>query len=289
MHRVLTVFALGAFPLSVFGAAIQFTGSGTGPASITPARDAFRTAIGGGVVGGANGLFQDATGARREINWDGVPDGFSAPNNLPANFFNSNSPRGAVFSTPGTGFQVSANTGVAATNFGNIDPSYSTTFQPFSPQRLFTALSSNITDVNFFVPGTATPALVSAFGAVFTDVDLTTSTKIQFFDSGNLSLGTFLVPASPMTPSGGLSFLGVQFNAGEQVGRVRITSGNAALGAGVVDANGDLNDLVAMDDFIFTNPSARSAAVPEPSTLLLLGPVLAGLAVWKRRSAQAKL
>ena len=237
-------------------------------------------------MAGANGLFQDATGSRREINWDGVPDAFSAPNNLPANFFNSNSPRGAVFSTPGTGFQVSANAGVAPINFGNIDPSYSTTFQPFSPQRLFTALNSNITDVKFFAPGTVTPAFVSAFGAIFTDVDLATSTSIQFFDLGNLSLGTFLVPASPRSPSGGLSFLGVQFNAGEQVGRVRITSGNAALGAGVLDNNGDFNDLVVMDDFIFTNPSA---AVPEPSTLLLIGPVLAGLAVWKRRSGQANL
>ena len=34
---------------------------------------------------------------RREINWDGVPDALAAPNNLPANFFNVNSPRGVVF------------------------------------------------------------------------------------------------------------------------------------------------------------------------------------------------
>ena len=33
--------------------------------------------------------------------------GLSAPNNLPANFFNVNSPRGVIFATPGTAFQVS--------------------------------------------------------------------------------------------------------------------------------------------------------------------------------------
>ena len=36
-----------------------------------------------------------------EINWDGVPDALASPNSFPANFFNVNSPRGTVFSTPG--------------------------------------------------------------------------------------------------------------------------------------------------------------------------------------------
>src|ERR1700686_4028839 len=53
--------------------------SGTTAASITPARDAFRTDLGGGTTAGANGSFG---GLRREINWDGVPANFAAPNNL---------------------------------------------------------------------------------------------------------------------------------------------------------------------------------------------------------------
>src|SRR5437867_2499354 len=133
---------------------VSFVG-GSDPASIQATVDTFRAALGGGTVAGANGSFG---GIRREINWDGVPDAFSAPNNLPANFFNVNSPRGVVFSTPGTGFQVSANAGIAPIQFDNIDATYSRTFEPFSPQRLFTSLHSNLLDINFFLPGTHTPA-----------------------------------------------------------------------------------------------------------------------------------
>ncbi len=85
---------------------VIYEAAGANPAAITGTRDAFRDAVGGGNAAGANGSFG---GLRREINWDGVPNGFADPNLLPANFFNANSPRGAVFSTPGTGFLVSAN------------------------------------------------------------------------------------------------------------------------------------------------------------------------------------
>ena len=145
------------------------SGAGANAAAITGIRDTFRTDLGGGTTAGANGSFG---GVRREINWDGVPATLSAPNNLPANFFNVNSPRGAVFSTvgAGTGFQVSGNTAdagagqPAAANFGNLNASYTAQFQTFSPQRLFTSLGNNVYDVTFFVPGTNTPALVTGFG-----------------------------------------------------------------------------------------------------------------------------
>src|SRR5213080_4901799 len=158
-----------------------FEASGATPADIQTAVDAFRNFLGDN--NGVGGTFP--TG-RREINWDGVPDAFSAPNLLPANFFNSNSPRGVVFFTPGTGFQVSANL-INPTNtpvrFGNINPVYPALFSAFSPQKLFTALNSTITENLFFVPS-GTPgvnstqsATVKGFGVVFTDVNIGTSTK----------------------------------------------------------------------------------------------------------------
>jgi len=149
-------------------------------------------------------------------------------------------------------------------------------FQTFSPQRLFTALGSNVLDVNFFVPGTTTPALTRGFGSVFTDVDLASTTSLQFFDASNTSLGTFFVPAGTVA-SESLSFLGVDFGS-NIVSRVRITSGNAALGP-----NEGALDLVVMDDFLFGEPVA---AVPEASTLTLLFGGLLGLGVmWRWRNA----
>src|SRR5215468_4220609 len=124
---VLTVLAWMTVASAASATSITlFSGTGLNVAQITPIRDNFRTAVGGGTVAGANGSFG---GVRREINWDGVPNAFSAPNLMPGNFFNVNSPRGAVFSTPGTGFQVSANAGGATPiDFGNINPTYTTTF-----------------------------------------------------------------------------------------------------------------------------------------------------------------
>jgi hypothetical protein len=268
MIRRLLVFSLGVcIPCLAFGGAIVRQAAGQSPASIAPVVDQFRADV-GGTNNGVGGTF---TSGRREINWDGVPDSFSAPNNLPANFFNSNSPRGAIFSTPGSGFQVSAKTGnptVTALLFGNINPHYPFDFQTFSPERLFTALGSTVTDVTFFVPGTSSPAFTDGFGAVFTDVDSANSTTIQFFDQTGNTLGTFAVPAA-VSASQNLSFLGVSFNAGERVSRVRITSGNIPLGA---DDNPSAGvDIVAMDDFIYGEPHALLAGCLSDATSLCLG------------------
>ena len=277
---VLAILASMSAVSAVEGSPILFSGTATNVAGITAIRDDFRVAVGGGIVAGANGSFG---GVRREINWDGVPDMFSAPNLLPLNFFNVNSPRGVVLSTPGTGFEVSANAGVAPIDFGNINGTYLGNFEAFSAQRLFTAIGSNVTDVTFFVPGTTTPATTSAFGAIFSDVDLTGS-SLQFFDLSNNSLGTFAVPS--LLGNQTFEFLGVIFDSAV-INRVRITSGNSALSAGTND--GGAFDVAVMDDFIYGEPTA--AAVPEPTSLLLLGTGALGLIATlrnRRKKQQAK-
>jgi hypothetical protein len=237
---------------------ITFEAAGATVASITATRDAFRTAVGGGTVAGANG---DFGGLRREINWDGVPDAFADPNLLPSDFFNVNSPRGAVFSTPGTGFLVSANAGGSTPIlFG-----FPNDLQTFSPQKLFSALNSNIIDINFFLPGTSTAATTSAFGLIFVDVEIANSTRLDFFDANNsLIVSRFALVAGNQ----GLSFLGGVANAGEQISRVRITSGiNTLVSNGVLGNPND--DFVVMDDFLYATPTASS--VPEPRSWTLFG------------------
>src|SRR5215510_9434849 len=184
-----------------------FEASGPTPADIQAAVDGFRNFGDFGTNNGVGGTFPHG---RREINWDAVPDARSAPNLLPANFFNNNSPRGALFFTPGSGFQVSANL-VNPTNtpvrFGNINHVYPALFSTFSPQRLFTALDITITENLFFIPGTTRAAIVKGFGAVFTDVNDYHSTKIEYFDfNGNLLFCCFVFSAA--NRRGGLSFLG---------------------------------------------------------------------------------
>jgi hypothetical protein len=269
------VLALAGWALlcasSISHATVIFSASGSNTTAIQATVDGFRTALG---FANPNVVGSFGSG-RREINWDGVPDALSAPNNLPANFFNVNSPRGVVFATPGTGFQVSANAGVAPIQFGNIDPSYPDLFNTFSAQRLFTALGSNIVDVNFFIPGSSSAAVTNGFGVVFSDVDLANTTSLSFFDFNNVLLGTFFAPAFGGNET--FSFLGVLFDQAN-VSRVRITSGNQILAAG-----NTTEDLVVMDDFIYGEPRL---AVPEPSSLALFALGAAALG-WRRRSRSA--
>jgi hypothetical protein len=221
----------------------------SGAGDVAPLVEQYRSLLGEPNNGSALGT--QPTG-RREINWDGVPDELAAPNFLPSDFFNGTAApraRGAILFTPGTGVQVSAdsdNPTATPVRFGHINPTYSTIFQTFSPERLFSPVGSNIVDLTFAVPGTQTPALVRGFGALYTDID-TQHTAFEYFDGNGRSLGQFAVPIA----NNGLSFLGVAFDR-PLVARVRIAYGTVALGP-----NDSLeNDVAVMDDFIYGEPQA---------------------------------
>ena len=186
---------------------------------------------------------------RREINWDGVPAAFTNNDLFPGNFFNVNSPRGVLFTTPGSAFRISDN------GYVDVNANYAGEFNVFSRPKLFTARGSTVTDVQFVVAGSNTQALVTGFGSVFADVGLVNSTTIEYFDAAGNLLAT--VKAPRRSDAAGLSFVGAVFEAAI-VARVRITSGKTPVDAAVDDnASAEGNrDIVVMDDFIYGEPHA---------------------------------
>ena len=227
--------------------------TGANAAAIQAAVDAFRNDLGGpnnGVTPGSQ------PGGRREITWDG--GGAAAAATIFPTLATAFANRGAVFVTPGSGFESS---GQPSPEFGDLNVGYPNLFATFSAPRLFTVLNSNVMDVLFSVPGNATvPAGVAGFGSVFTDVDSATSTKLEFYAADGTLLFERFVQATEGNES--LSFLGVSFDAGEVVTRVHIISGNAAPGPD----ESDKLDLVVMDDFIYGEPVSISGLTIAPGS-----------------------
>lgn len=233
---------------------------GTGDLSTVVAE--FQAALGEPNNGNAFG--PNAEG-RRQIDWDaGI-----VPFDMPADFFNKTVTRGLELSTDaGSEFRVSnpdaTDPGAPDNEFDSINPTYPDQFQTFSEPRLFTPEGSNVTEINFFVSGTDVPATVTGFGAVFTDVDLADSTKIEYFDvDGNLLESEFVDP-DPQ----GLSFLGVTFDDA-RLARVEITSGNTPIGPDDDPSNGV--DVVVMDDFFFGEPQAAETLDGDDNDNVLTG------------------
>ena len=238
-----------------FEAPTVFQAAGPSAASIQSTVDQYRAAL--GLVN--NGNNPGLTSGHREINWDG-----GSPTNAATTlsgtpltaFLNT---RGANITTRGSGFVQAPPSGLADT-FGNS--SYATIFRAFSPLRLFSPIGSNVTEVEFSVPGSNgnTPATSTGFGVVFTDVDSPdgsrlrdrtgnrhASTLIEYYGTHGQLLFTSSAPASP--GDGNLSFIGVVF-ADARVARVRIIAGDVAPGP-----NDDRRDVVMIDDFLYGEPT----------------------------------
>jgi hypothetical protein len=218
----------------------------TANGDITAALDQYRALLGTlnpNVAG-------EQPGGRREVNWDGVPAAVTNNDLFPGNFFNVNSPRGVVFTTDGSGFRISDN------GYVDVNPNFAGEFNAFSPLKLFVARGSTIINVRFFVAGSATPALVTGFGAVFEDVGRANSTTIEYFDAAGNRLRKIAVPRR--SDKAGQSFAGAVFDLAV-VASVRITAGDTPIGEHTFDnvkGAGQKRDIVTTDDFIYGEPRA---------------------------------
>src|SRR5262245_17253479 len=250
-------FALSLFLPTTVSAFTIFSDSGANIVSVSDTVNAFRAALGN--PNNANDPGPLAPG-RREINWDGggppVIDG-TAPVTPFTVFQNT---RGATFTTPGTGLTQAAATG-GLQSLDLINPQYAALFAPFSPNRLFAPIGSNITDGFFSIPGTGgtVPAGVRGFGVVFSDVDLA-GTSLAFTTTTG---ATSQLPVATFLGNQTFSFLGAFLDPAEGlITSVRIITGTSALGP----SESSSVDLVVMDDFLYGEPQG----VPQPATLLLL-------------------
>ena len=232
----------GSGPGQQYQPPVPTTLSATG--AITATVDQFRALLGDPSNGGTAG--EQAAG-RRDISWDGAgANPFNNRNDFPSNFFNTNVKSGAVFTTPGTGFRNDS------LKFAEVNAEYGTEFAAFSPTKIFSPVGSNIMDVLFQVAGQPTPAQVTGFGAVFSDVDIAGKTTIEFFDVNGARLA--IVTAPVRSDATGLSFVGAKF-ADPIVARVRITLGTGSLGAAANDVTaGGAADLVVVDNFLYGEP-----------------------------------
>lgn len=216
---------------------------------LRPTVDEFRDILG---PLNANVPSNENPNGRRQINWDAAPDRISDPNPFPGDFFNGDSApraRGIEFRETGstTGFELSA------TEASGVDPLFGlpTDFQAFSQERIFRQVGGDTFDVLFFDPfDQTTPALSRGLGVVFLDVEPLDFAFLTFYDQFNNILAEREVAAGNDI---GFSFTGLIFDVPS------IAKVSFELGGG----------NVAMDDFIFGEPTAI-AEVSAPATGMLL-------------------
>lgn len=279
-HAMFTVaFALGVTGIFMRDAGAQqvFSFTESGVADFGAEVDAYRDALGpfnppAPVKGDKQG--------RRQIDWDAAPGAVSTTNPFPSDFFNFNAfprARGIEFTSSNDLIRLSGDVDDGTpVRFEEINPTYANKFNTFSEERLFTPIDTNVVDVLFFLPSdNDAPATTRGFGAVFTDVDLPSSTTLEFFDAFN----NLLLAIPVLDDSQGLSFAGAVFDTPD-VFKVTITAGNTPLGPTDDPANGI--DVVAMDDFIFGEP------VPVPAALALFGIGFAGIGLIRRGEASLR-
>jgi hypothetical protein len=236
VHETVAAAGCPAYSIKVTNVPLAATiteGHGADPVSITPTVTGFRAALGG-------------AGAQREITWEEVPEASADPANLPLDYFNTTSPLGLVFTAP-TQVRVSSDgSGATPAEFGSLNAANAARYQPFSGVRLFTPYNGTQADLTFRIPGSATPAPTSAFGAVL--VSPGAGGFLVPRDADGNPLGIYVPPAQ----DNGLGFYGLRYPTAQIYSMSLVGSVNTGATAGTV-----------FDNFIYAVPGGPPVA-PAP-------------------------
>ncbi len=193
-----------------------------------------------------------AVTGRREINWDAVPDDMMGIK-LPNDFFNPVGAGAIPSRQRGLGYTEGGTFMVSKTNFAEVNTEASSEFAAFSSNKTFANTDASLWHLTFEVAGQRTAATIQGFGAVFTDVDKDNSTFLEFF-SNDVSIGKYYVPAQGNGTK--FSFLGVYFK-NEKITRVRAGHEGRLKDNGRDISQGGTQDLVILDDFLYSEPVAK--------------------------------
>lgn len=250
-------------------AAVVVTAASPTAAGLGTTVDGFRTLVsqGGTNNGVGGGLFPNG---RREVAWDVASlDPFQVPAAMPGDYFRTSSLRGLELTTPGS-LRVSGRVASGSDDvfFSTLNPAAAAGFQAFSPERLLAVYGATTVVAEFFLPSAPSQrGVVQGFGALFADVSLFGPTRLEAFGRSGQLLATVIVPAAPE----GMSFAGLWIDGGEWIDQIHIHLGEA----GIENTSG-LPDIVALDDFIYSEPQL----IPEPAPAVLLA---VGVALTFRR------
>lgn len=220
----------------------------SGVGDITASVNQFRN-----LLGEPLNVVPGSTVGRREINWDAVPDEYMNAG-IPKTFFNATGTGDPDSRKRGFAYASDGDFRISNAGFSTIEPTLAEQLSAFSGAKIFANISSDAWHTEFQVAGENKAAAVNGFGAVFIDVDIANVSSLEYF-SGDISLGKFFVPLHDQKTN--LSFLGIYFN-NAVVTKVRVTHGNGIIIPGQKDvSNGGTADIVAMDDFLYSEPVAK--------------------------------
>jgi hypothetical protein len=211
----------------------------------------------------------DATspGTRFNVNWDAIPFNGATTKQIAPNLFAARQ----ILLDPDP---LSGDLLVGNARFGDLNAHYSANFPAFSPTVNFKYRDDDGQKNTFLRADRLTPALTSAFGAIFTDVEKGETSGLVFRDQFDNELGRFYVPAG----ANGLNqFLGVIFSR-PVVARVDVLMGEDGDEFGTVEdvSNGGTADVVVTDDYVFqrgvvTLPTISSVNLRVNGTLNVAG------------------